>query len=376
MRIATVAAALLALVTGTLGLAHAQQPSVLFAGTSGGGCGFEVARKLNAAGFALRGMPYPGLDENPLTWEQVQGANVLVLTGLGRANADMTLPARTAQTLETLRRFLEAGGGVLWFSSFGQMATDKPPQDAFLNPLGLTPLFAEMPADPETEVVGTAWKIPFSHAAGMVASPVMEGVTSLWYPTPHYRIGAQNHTIPFSADANWTVLVKGGRGSLTKAGPLQAGAPTDPGTYRSEVPIIASREVGKGRIVYLGITPEYLIGPHALTTLEGVVLERGMRNAPSGGYKLLENALKWLAEPSLGGELGGAAMDAAMLEDPHKTRFGTAWDWSPGVSFPAVEPAHTGAIGARTTYSTGKATVAEWVAAAKARGLAFIVFLE
>jgi len=357
--------------------ASAQQPAVLFAGTSGGGCAFEVARKLNAAGFALRGMPYPGFEENALTWDQAKGYNVIAVVGLGRANADMTLPARTTQTIETLGKFLDAGGGIVWFSNFGQMATDKPPQDAFLNPLGLTPLFAEMPADPGTEVIGTAWKIPFSHTGSMAASPVTEGVASLWYPTPHYRIGAQNHTIPFTADANWTVLVKGERSSLTKAGPLQAGSPTDPGTYQSEVPIIASREVGKGRIVYVGITPEYLIGGNAMTTLEGIVLERGMRGVPSDGYRLLENALKWLAQPSMGGgELGGATQDAAMLEDPHKTRFGTPSDWSQGVSFPAVEPAYPGLIGARTRYSTGKATVAEWAAAAQAQALAFVVFLE
>jgi hypothetical protein len=378
MRYALLAMLLASLPGSCQGQAPAgQQPAVLFAGTGGGYCAFEVARKLNAAGFALRGMPYPGLEEQPLTWDQAKSCNVLVLSGLGRANADMTLPARTEQTIATLQRFLESGGGILWFSTFGQMATDKPPQDAFLNPLGLTPLFAELPADPETEVVGTAWKIPFAHTEGITPSPATEGVTSLWYPTPHMRVGGQNHTISFTGDANWTVLVKGSRSSVLKAGALQALAPTDPGTYQSEVPIAGSRELGKGRIVYLGITPEYLIGGNALTTLEGIVLERGLRNVPSGGYKLLESALKWLAEPSLqGGEVGGATMDAAMLEDPHKTRFGTPWDWSQGVSYPGAEPAYRGQIGARTRYSTGKATVPEWVAAAKAQGLSFLVFLE
>ena len=359
-------------------LCRAQRtPAALFIGTNGGYCAFDVAGRLDAAGLALRAQPYPGLEAQPLTWDQVQPYNVLVVLGLGRANADMSLPARTEQTIETLRRFLEAGGGILWFSTFGQMATDQPPQDAFLLPLGVRPLFGESPADPETEVVATAWRIPFAHSDNMAPSPVTEGVTSLWYPTPHTRIGGQNHTIPCVADNGWTVLVSGSRTSLTKAGPLQALSPSDPGSYQSQVPLVAAREVGQGRIVYVGITPEYLLGGQASTTLEGVVLDRGLRGIASGGFRLLENSLRWLAEPSLPSpELGGGTMDLTLLEDPHRTRFSTPYDWPATVAFPAVEPAWRGAIGARTRYSTGRATVAEWAQAAQAAGLSFLVFLE
>ena len=138
--------------------AQPRTPAVLFAGSDVGGCGFEVANRLVQAGFALRADPAP-LSELPLTWAQATNFNVIVLSGLGLANADMSL-GRTRQTIDVLNRYLEAGGGVLMLGAFGQMATAKAPQDAFLKPLGLIPLFDELPDDPSTKVVATAWRYP------------------------------------------------------------------------------------------------------------------------------------------------------------------------------------------------------------------------
>ena len=346
-------------------------PAILFTG----GCGFEVANKLAQAGFALNSLSWPGLAETPLTAEKTKQYNVIVIEGLGQSNADMTLTKINAANLEALRSYLNEGGGILFIPVFGQMITAKPPQDAFLKPLGLTPLFDEMLFDPEG-TVATAWKINFGHTTDIAESPITADVKSLWYPACG-RIGAQNHLLPFAADNSWTVLVRGSKASYTKKGPLQVASPTEPGTYQNSVPFVAYKQVGKGRIVYLGITPEYLLGRHAMTTLEGIVLERGLRQIPSDGYKLLENALKWLAEPSLAaGNLGGAKMDPALLENPNKTKFGKPYDWPVEITFPPVEPAWPGVIGARSAYSSGQGTVEEWVRAAKAQGLAFLVFLE
>lgn len=352
------------------------RPAVLFVGTGYASCGYEVATRLSSAGLVLGSM-HKDLDLQALTWEEARPYNVLVVFDLGRSNADMTLPRWTQETLATVRRFLEAGGGVLYVARFGQMATEAPAQEAFLKPLGLTPLFADMPQDPGTEVAATAWRIPFSYTEGIAASPISGGVTGLWYPTPHDRVGGQNHTLPCRTDDTWQVVVRGSRSSLTKAGPLQAGSPTDPGAYATQVPLVALKQAGKGRIVYVGITPEYLFGSNATTTLESVVLDRGLVQKPSHGFKLIQNSLAWLAQPSLAtGALGGARPEEAMLQDPRKTRFGEPYPWGGTVTFPGVETAYAGVIGARTRHSTGKATVAEWVEAAKRAGLSYLVFLE
>ena len=368
------------LVTWALGVAAEAPPAapkrlaVLFVGSHGQGCGHEVAARLVKAGFAIRGGA--GLDGRPLSWDEVKRYNVVVVSGLGRANADMSL-GRTRETLDTLNRYLAEGGGVLVFGQFGQQATDKPPQDAFLKPLGLTPLFDEMPADPETSVVATSWKLPFARGEAAPGSPVTEGVASIWYPVPPTRVGGQNHTVPFTVTDGWQVVAKGSKSSLTRKGGLQEDRPTGPGTFQGDVPIAAVREVGKGRIVYLGVTHEYVTGSVATTTLESVFLERGNQGAASGGYRLLENSLRWLAAPSLAaGNLGGAATDEGLLRDPNQTVFGAPFAWKEDLAFPAVEPAWPGVVGARTRYSRGKATADEWAASARAKGLAWIVFLE
>ena len=366
----------LGLLYGSWALAAAPNPpAVLFAGSDGGSCGYEVLGRLAQSGFALRA-EHSSLSARPLLWDAVKNCNVVVLSGLGRANADMSLGA-TQQTIDTLHRFLETGGGVLMLGSFGQMATEKPPQDALLRPLGLTPLFDEAIDDPQAAVAATAWKIRFARTDAMAASPIAAGVTSLWYPVPRERIGAQNHTIPLVADKSWQILVRGSSSSLTHKGPLQQSRPTAPGTYQERAPFAASRAVGKGRLIYLGITQEYLIGPYANSTLDGIVLDRGLSGRPSYGYRLLENALRWLAEPSLAeGRLGGAAMDASLLANPHKVERVAPYVWPKKPGFPAVEPALTGLIGARTRFSSGKADPVEWVQKAKSAGLDWIVFLE
>ena len=259
-----------------------QIPAVLFAGSDGGGCGYEVANRLVQAGFALRA-DQASLSEHPLAWSQVSSFNAVVLSGLGQATADMSL-GRSRETIDVLNRYLEAGGGVLMLGAFGQMATVKPPQDAFLKPLGLTPLFDELPDDAKTAVTATAWELPFALTGNIAESPLSAGVKSLWYPVPRTRVGGQNHTIPFVAGPSWQSVVRGSASSLTWKGALQESRPDQPGTYREKVPLMAMRSVGKGRIIYFGITPEYLLGPNANSTLEGIVLDKGLNGTPSDGF--------------------------------------------------------------------------------------------
>lgn len=353
------------------------RPTILFIGSYGGGCNYEVARRLDAAGLALRAGS--GLTGRALSWDEARQYHAIVSVGLGQANADGTLPETVTTTLQTLRRFLDEGGGILLLLNFGQMAAEAPPQEAFLQPLGLTPLFAETPTDTDT-TVSTAWRVPFAYTDAIPAGPLTEGVGGLWYPVPTARIGAQNHTTSFVADENWTVVVEGGPTTAThRRGSLNDNTvdPKAPGTYTGRMPLVATRTVGRGRLMVVGVTAEYLIGAHAFTTLEGIVLERGLRDRPSGGYRLLENGLRWLTAPALENTaLGGAAGDPGLLADPHQAAVGTPYAWPAELSFPAVEPAYPGVIGARTSYSSGRATPAEWVAAAQAQGLSFLVFLE
>jgi len=129
---------------------------VLFAGE---GCGFTLANRLKAAGFNLDSLPYPGLNGKALTLEQVKRYNVLVVAGLGNGNADLTLTDKNKANIEVIRRFLDDGGGVFIIPVYGQITSGIPPQSEFLKPLGLVPLFEDVPRDPDHSVNATAWKI-------------------------------------------------------------------------------------------------------------------------------------------------------------------------------------------------------------------------
>ena len=345
-----------------------------------GSPGFQMANRLAKEGLVFNTLAYPGLDGVPLTWEKARQYNVIVVSGLGSANADMSLADHNRETLATLRRFLEAGGGILFFPEFGQIVAHKPPQDEFLKPLGLTPLFNERPLDSDSATPDSAlYQIDYALTDRILPSPITLGMTNLWYPVPEGRPGAQLHTIPFAADDSWTLAVRGSRSSYTRSGPLQSDQCTEPGTYAAEVPLVAMKEVGQGRIVYIGIVSTYLYSSAAIHSLDSVVLDRGLRGVPSDGYKLIGNSLKWLAEPSLkGGELGGATMDETLLKNPNTADPSAVkpFAWTSEDQFPAVRPAYPGSIGARTTYSTGKADARQWVEVAKKQGLSYIVFLE
>ena len=151
------------IILASLASARAEAPrkeiAVLFAGHP---CGFEAAGRLQKDGMAVNVLPRPGLDKFPLTWEKVKDYNVIVLSGLGQSNADFTLSDINRQNIETLNRFMNEGGGVLFIPCWGQMNTGIPPQEAFAKPLGLTPLFPEVIFDPETSARATSWKIDFA----------------------------------------------------------------------------------------------------------------------------------------------------------------------------------------------------------------------
>ncbi len=173
------------------------------------------------------------------------------------------------------------------------------------------------------------------------------------------------------------MAVSGSPSSGTIYQPINNERVKTPGKYAHSVPLLAYKTASKGRIIYLGIVAHYLDSPVATTTLESIVLERGMKGVPSDGFKLFTNSLRWLAEPTLAdGSMGGAEQQQSILQNPYKIKFDKPYVWDEHVAFPAQDTHYPGIVGARTRYSSGKASADEWVAAAQAKGLAFVVFLE
>lgn len=356
--------------------------AILFGGNDILTPGFELVERLHGASFSLNVMPSPGMNEAALSWDELKKYNVLILSGLGKSDANLTLSANNKINQELLLRFVSEGGGIFYIPNYYQMRVFVPPQEAFGQAISLLPHFAEIPFDPETSVKATPWKIDFAHTENIdLESPLCAGVKSFWYPVAT-RTGSASHTTICEPGKEWSILIRGSRTSHTRTHPSPFDLTTDvatlpEGRFKSEIPLAACRSYGKGRIVYFAVSREYLINSFGLTTLERIVFDGGLRGEPSGGYQFLSNSLAWLAEPSLQeGNLGGATTAPSLLVNPRKVKFCEPYPWPQQEATPAAIPSFDGLIGARTRYSSGKGTPEEWVSAARKAGLSYLVFLE
>ncbi len=350
-----------------------RRPSVGFFGHFPAPSGPEIAGRLQADGFDLR----RGADfkSAPITWDQVKRYDVLVVIGLGGSAGDGSLTEENRKNIEVLNRFMEAGGGVLFIPFWYQQDRFFGPMKAFLNPLGLDPLLMHVINDPNAVKGVTAWNLDFGYTEDLLTdSPITEGAKEVWLPV-NLRTGVQQTSTPFVADDSWKIIVRAGEHSVAEAYDMAMRALPEQPIKRP--PLLATRQVGKGRLVFFGIaSPQFLLDPIAAATLEWITFEKGLNGKPSSGYVLLRNSLKWLAQPALENpELGGTGMDKSLLADPTKTVFIKPFDWRKERE-PKPLDDWSGVIGARTSYSSGQATPDECVEAAKAAGLNFLVFLE
>ncbi len=328
-----------------------------------------AAQPLLDAGFALRGCPFSRLADELDT---------------GRYNAllfgQWDVPHKTkqgeaviiARLAEAMQRFLEAGGGVFFVMP---QRVECVPVEKLAAPLGIT--------FPALEIVGDdmlkADDRRFFGYADRIEPPFADGVSGVWYPA---RVGWTTATRPLRVDEQlgWRVVARGSPQSHTqRIDVVGYGKPGEdaPG-FDAAVPLLAVREGLPGRVAACSIPADFhLYAPHSYA-LGKRFLSDGFADRPSDILPLTANVLRWLCEPSLQtGRLGGAATDP-QVRVPQVPRFpdDPPVRWA-SRDFPAdPQPPRRGLIGARTAYSTGRGTVADYVAKARAAGHDFIVFLE
>ncbi len=357
-----------------------KKSSILFVGYNFVGYGMSdylMARELYKEGFRINNLT------GPLIWNEVKKYNVIVLTGtgLGPSNADFKLTSENKQNIAILNKFLSKGGGILYIPYWGERNDQIPSQQAFGKNIGLKPLFRDVIFDLKTQKLATAWDIPFAWTDNIKISPITKQVKGLWYPCAT-RVGGILHTVTFVPDRAWNVVIKGLGSSYTKRVSLLLLSDFEKGEkgyYSTDVPLLAYRKYGKGRIVCFSISSDYLFSKVAETTLEGIVLNKGLEGKPSYGYQILENSLKWLSASSRKENiLGGAKMDKTLMKNPYRVQFTTPYNWNKGVSeiFPSPQHWYKGIIGAQAKYINGKWNIKDWVQAGKQAGLSYIVFLE
>jgi len=197
-------------------------------------------------------------------------------------------------------------------------------------------------------------------------------------------------TIPMKLGKSWGVLIYGGKETRTvtnktpRGDEKRAHTPSGiTGTYKSRPEIIAVRpESGerKGRMMVLPIYTTWTWGNYGHPAMKEAFLFNGDGIRPSDGHKFLLNAWRWLAAPAVeAGFRGGLAPTAAAkakVEAPDLAPAG--WEAPETIDWGRIHggPWMRGLIGARSQYGGGSGTVAEWVAAAKAAGLQYLIFVD
>ncbi len=291
-------------------------------------------------------------------------------------------PHSAEETAAALASYVEAGGGLVFCFSPGRYP--EAPVDAYwtrvMKAFGANILHEEV-SNPETTVQVDKVRRMF-HTESLAPHPVTKGVKGLWLAD---RSGGTWGSAAVRYSPEWTVVVTGGKAarSIPKNPRTNNLEPDKRGFYASDAPIVAVRTLGRGRIVFIASHKDTCGWMFNIDKWPNFTERSNYGGKPCDMVTLVENALAWAAEPSMD--------DATFAKDrtpyakavpPYEPQpdFGLREREKPSypVNFaPADRPRGArGIIGVRSSYSDGASTVEEYVAAAKAAGLNFLVFCD
>jgi len=353
--------------------------SILFCSPSGATYGWldlTYLEELNNKGFAVD-YTEKLADVTP---ERVRKYNVLMVFDT----------PKSAEFAEVVKNFAASGGGVL--SMIPEYNIEKQHATDLLKAFGARVPVERIIEDDKAKIA-TFDHMPYPAAFTdqIAPSPVSAGVRGIWYPYSN-AYNAQ-HTCPIIVDSNWQVVVTASPTAhtlpvdMTKSafGPLQDAFARPEGVKTP--PLFAVRSYGKGRVALISQWQQYSVGQGTKWLYDRQILRRGCKDKPSDFGCLLENTYRWLAEPSQkAGVSGGFVTNPEKLIPPNRREevkrhyVERVWkdeqqirDWRrPSKDMQLFR----GIIGVKSSYSSGKGTVADYAAAAQQAGLDFIVFME
>ncbi|MHB9026072.1 MAG: hypothetical protein ACYC7E_18185 [Armatimonadota bacterium] len=333
--------------------------------------------------------------ERPITWERMKQYNCLVLTALPLPQGAATghhawpPPPTREEFLPLLERYMAEGGGVLVLldTSTYNVTPEYENHTFYLARWG-----AKLPLeglyDPVTVANHPHSGASFIYTDRILPSPVSQGVKGIWFPNKTHS-GNNNFEAygqPIEVSTDWTVVVRGSESSYAQA--LKPGFALRPNEHFTPYtrpdrvpspPLYAIREIGGGRMGLSVLNEIFHLGSGSSWAHDRVMLGKGINKRPSDFHVLLENTMRWLAQPSLEkGTLGGYQQDPLVLKHPHFRKAPTEYfpEFDSYQNHVPPGSVFRGLVGARTTYSCGTGTVADYAAAAQRAGLDFVVFLE
>ena len=283
-----------------------------------------------------------------------------------------------AEARKALERYLEEGGSVLLDLQAVRYPGDKDQDYANLVIEGLgVQMLHEGVWDKQRSFSAPIASIfaPegfFSTENITAGHPVTEGVRRLCLP--QYHNGQTPGVVTPTFSPEWQVLVRGEASSqsyvVTREHVTDYG---HVGSYSTAPPLVAVRSFGKGRVLAISAPERSVHTNYGVPGWNMIVETAGNAAAglPSDGGRLVLNGLKWLAETSR----DNPALGTFKTDPVERVRFPRSVEFD-SADFPPPVEGVRGLIGARTALSDGSGTVAEYVQAAKAAGLSFIVFNE
>lgn len=173
---------------------------------------------------------------------------------------------------------------------------------------------------------------------------------------------------------DWQVVVRGGEAAKSYIVGEDNGIKLErEGTQKSAPPIAAARDFGKGRVFIYSAPERDTFLNYGNKMWPQIAEATGDREngTPSDSNALLLNALRWISEPAQ----STPGFGTHVLAPIEPVVFDKTVDWDTA-QFGAPSEGVRGIIGAHSNYTDGKGSVAEYVAAAKAAGLSFIVFTD
>ncbi len=404
------AALLLALLAISSFAAPAGGPAVLFVthwGRAGGG-NDEYVKRLVDQGMSVHTTSFA-----KLTPELLAQFDTVVICALPPVNERATsvgwsalTPQANEQLWAMLDGYLGAGGGILfsgplWGWDIGWEHLEA--TNAYLKHWDLQ-VSPELVLDKQNLYRQRIFmQNPYCFTTSVVASPVSEGVKTVWYPVDINLNGgaAPPSTAALQPGPDWTVVVRGENTAASYAvtDRVNAKAAEKPGLYPQAPPFVALREAGKGRLAVVAISSVYTIWGYGHPMWEGVVMTEGDGYRKSDTARLFDNLYQWLGAKRDGHTVGGYQMTATEAQGEVPWDWGEAKpiDWRKQVWAPIAEgglmpdkptgnmpygpPAlgmkhYRGLVGARTALTGGKGTVADYVGAGQAAGLHFLIFAE
>jgi hypothetical protein len=327
----------------------------------------------------------PGPTEQQIFDELKPCHVVRLIVPIEGASMDPAHQAHAKVLGAALRRYVEAGGGL-----FVQEEAERYPNsnnNAFWNmvlaPLGIQIRFEGVMNLNQRFILPSYRPAPeYWYTTAISPHPITQGVRRLYLPVYDHNPVPGVPAVDYGPD--WQVVVSAGKGGKS----FSCGTPGNPtflnldmpGHYTDNAPVVAVRELGKGRVVSFPIAAIHMDLNYGVPIWPDVVDTVGDSgaNQPSDTLKLEMQSYRWLGEPAT--DIPELGTYQPVAYKPVQLPESVDWDQSTfsqpasGLSGGSGFDKYRGIGGVISNYGGGKGTVADYVQAAKAAGLGFIVF--